>query len=842
MTLTKRLILAFVLSALGPLTSFAAHIKGKVTDENGNPLEFVAVSIVGTTSGTVTNAQGEYNLNLKAGTYTLQCYMIGYKTEANTITVEGEKKYRWDVVMKVDGQLLNSIVISANRKDLIRRLIRGASDQREYFEQKRATYSSDGYLKTSLLHEQVYRDTTDTVSKTPVYLTKKYVEEMSESTFKRIQVNQELKLEITGFRNFEAIQRDRFSYGSVSFTYGDLDLVGDRDRYENPYILHSTSAFNQFSLAENTIKLPELCDKPIVSPIASTALLSYKYDIVDIDTLNNERFYKLSLQPIFKQEALFSGYIWIQDTTFVVGKIDLELSDEAMPFFKEFSWKEEFTEVAPDVWMSYERNLKTLVNEKKDSFTGTNELKFSNYAFDNIALPNINKNEDLKYTEKAFDQDSVFWTANSLNPFSSFELKYIHENDSLQKVYDNPELQAERDSAYNHVSFWDVTLNGIAWRNREKGTTYFINPLTMQMVFYGIGGYRQRFGGNFTKLFENDFLLETDGFIDYGFNNKDVRGRLGVGLTYNPKKFVRTFVRVGDSYERINGYASLGSVFSRSNYVRAKSFSIAQRMEVVNGIYAELTLDYSDQNPIKDMVMDQWSTDLFGEVNKPIDFQRYTKVELRLDMQIRFQQSYYYKRNRKVVTGYKYPELKVTYRKGIPSIFGSSVNFDFFEIAAADEYQTARLGSGNWGIQAGTFLNKKSLRIVEYKYFRGSDAGFFSDPTKSFQLLGQTLNTADAYYRANYIHHFNGMLLNKIPLIKRLQLYESAGAGYLAIPSQNFFHQEYFVGLEHNLRIKRQLFRVGLFAVTADSTVSKAQITYKFGISFWNSYTKKWSF
>jgi len=842
MVLRLSLFLSLLLSLFSASFSWGAHIKGKVVDENGKPLEFVVIAVVGTPIGTVTNAQGEYSLTLKAGTYTLQGYMIGYQTETNTITLEGEKKYRWDFTMKVDGQVLNSVVISANRKDLIRRLVRGASDQRDFYEGFRSTYSSDGYLKTSLLNEEMYKDTTDSNATETVFKTRFDVEEMSEATFKRIQVNNELKLEIDGYRNFRAEQRDRFSYGSVSFTYGDLDLVGDRDRYENPYILHSTSAFNQFNLSENTVKLPELCEKPIVSPISSTALLSYKFDIVDIDTLHNERFFKLSVEPIFKQEALFKGYIWIQDTTFVVGKVSLQLSDEAMPFFKDFQWEEEFIEVAPNTWMSYERKLRTVVNERRNSYTGINELQFSNYAFDNIVLPPISKNEDLKFTEKAFDQDSVFWENHSLKPFSNYELKYIHTNDSLQKVYDSPVLQAERDSAYNHISFWDVVLDGIAWRNREKGTTYYINPLTMQMVFYGIGGYRQRFGGNFSKLFDNDFLLETEGFIDYGFANSDVRGRGGVGLTYNPKKFVRTFIRMGDSYERINGYASLGSVFSRSNYVRAKSFSIAQRMEVVNGIYAELTFDYSDQIPIKDMIMDKWSTDLFGAVNNPIDFQRYTKVELKLDLQIRFQQSYYYKRKRKIVTGYKYPELKITYRKGIPSLFGSSVNFDFFEIAAADDYQTARLGSGNWGIQAGTFFNKSSLRIVEYKYFRGSDAGFFSDPTKSFQLLGPTLNTADAYYRANYIHHFNGMLLNKIPLISRLHLYESAGAGYLAIPSQHFFHQEYFVGLEHNLRIKRQLFRVGIFAVTADSTMTKAQLAYKFGISFWNSYTKKWSF
>jgi hypothetical protein len=86
------------------------------------------------------------------------------------------------------------------------------------------------------------------------------------------------------------------------------------------------------------------------------------------------------------------------------------------------------------------------------------------------------------------------------------------------------------------------------------------------------------------------------------------------------------------------------------------------------------------------------------------------------------------------------------------------------------------------------------------------------------------------------------MFFNKIPLLNRLKLNELAGSAFIAIPSENYIHQEIFVGIQKQIRIKEQLFRLGVFAVTSDSNVGKANYTLKFGISFWNTYTKKWSY
>ncbi|MES2731131.1 MAG: TonB-dependent receptor [Bacteroidota bacterium] len=82
-------------------------IKGKVTDEEGVGLPGVSIVIKGTTTGTATDANGAYSLNVPDGATTLVFSFIGYLTQEVAIN----QQTTIDISLKSDVKALSEIVV-----------------------------------------------------------------------------------------------------------------------------------------------------------------------------------------------------------------------------------------------------------------------------------------------------------------------------------------------------------------------------------------------------------------------------------------------------------------------------------------------------------------------------------------------------------------------------------------------------------------------------------------------------------------------------------------------------------------------------------------------------------
>lgn len=82
----QKLLLGLLM--LFTLTSIAQQrtVTGVVTDDKGVPLSGVSVSIKGTTTGTITSADGAFSLNVPANSNTLVVSNIGYESKDVDIT------------------------------------------------------------------------------------------------------------------------------------------------------------------------------------------------------------------------------------------------------------------------------------------------------------------------------------------------------------------------------------------------------------------------------------------------------------------------------------------------------------------------------------------------------------------------------------------------------------------------------------------------------------------------------------------------------------------------------------------------------------------------------------
>ncbi len=117
-TITLRLpLVLFILSLFISTEVFAqtGKIVGRVTDkELAEELIGASVAVVGTTTGALTDLDGNFSISLKPGTYSLRISYIGYQSKTiKGIEVKPGKASRHDVEMATEGVQAQEIVVEA---------------------------------------------------------------------------------------------------------------------------------------------------------------------------------------------------------------------------------------------------------------------------------------------------------------------------------------------------------------------------------------------------------------------------------------------------------------------------------------------------------------------------------------------------------------------------------------------------------------------------------------------------------------------------------------------------------------------------------------------------------
>lgn len=858
----------FLISTLAP----AQSLQGAIYDQNGQPVPGANIYIKNSGIGAASDVNGHYQIDLKPGKQTVVIRMMGFETVEKDVSACERKQLILDTTLSSSALQLGEAIISSNTRNLGKSIMHNVRTNRKKYLDATNHLQYSIYYRTALLNVEpkLLKDSIEAVKSDSLtkilqgedtLLAKRkknknifgklfsdttmisYIAELNETyAIVSSEGSAHYKEQVTAEKDYKIKMPIQYINVSVSDNPDGLQIDNMQDNYQNPYIFINNAASADFNFYLPQIRNNSLCEEPILSPLSATSALNYVFDYGGVIIIDSVKYYIINVTPLFSGDALYRGNIVVQDSTWALHSVNLSINPGALLFCKEFTINQTYKQISKGLYVPANTTFTYIMKEGKRIIHGSTNLINSNYIIPESFPNNTFNNEVKQYSTDAFDKDSVWWRTNRPIALNADEKKYDRKIDSLNKYYNSEEYMFKIDSMRNHVDFWNVVYKGVIFSSRKNQLVTYLNPLLMQFNIFGIGGYRHRLGGNIAKRFKNEYLLETEEMIDYGFQNNDVRGKVGLGLTYYPKRFVRTFVRFGDYYEMVNNNPSITSVFSRSNYARTQQLSISQRMEVINGLFAELTFIYSNQTSISNLKQDKWSDKIFGKLNTPINFEKYTKSELQLEMKYRINQKFVMKGKRKILMGSNWPDISFKYRKGIPQLFGSEVSFDYLELGVNGDMKLARLGSLGWQIQAGSFVNKNNLRMLEYKYFRGSDFFFFSNPLNSFQLLGPTISSSSSFVRGNYMHHFEGLAFNKIPFFNKLRLSPAVGSGFMLMDENNFRHIEFFAGIERVIRIRRQLFRLGLFAVTADNTLSKPTLTWKFGISTYDNFKRKWSY
>jgi hypothetical protein len=830
----KPILLLLVLLISSQLQAYQLH--GHIKDQAGEPLSDVSVYLNNSTYGTVTDLKGNYILELKPGTYTVKFEFIGFVSKNIEVNIIGQN-VRLNLRLNEDSKYLETVLVKGSSKDPAYGIVAKAVARREENWKRPKSYSSAVYIKASLENENISDSADEQV------ITKKNVNLVESWSIKYFKAPGQIKEVKKAYKDLtEKVVAD-----GQSVNVG-VNLDQNRRRGSaiqmNKYLFYTYVDQGNFDFYGNQLTLATLGDRPFVSPLSKFNTISYRFKFIESFLEGEHIIYKIRVIPKNAAGNLFRGIIYIEDESYALKAVDLEINSIALNFYNSFKVIQNYGRDSTGRWEIVRQEFLYHTKQgRKNKKIGKTTVLYTDFKYGIALSDKFMRRGVVTYEDDAYDKDSSYWSDIRPIGLKRIEQKFIRHQDSIENHLKSDAYLSKRDSIFNQFSWINIGFTGFGHRNYKKKQGILFNPLISSIRPLSVGGYRQAVGGNFYKTFEDETRLTVNYEVNYGINNKDLKGFVHPTYLYNPKKQSRFGVRLGNYYEMINDYQSIESIFSRSNYAQKILYGLTYRTEIVNGLYVNTELSFAEYRSISDILLSEWSDSIFGNQNRPIEFDDYRDVLVDIELEFVPFQKYIMKPKKKEVIGSDYPSLILHYRKGVKPLLNSSVDYDFLEFQIWDRIDFKTFGNSRYHLYVGSFLNNRDIRVMDEKFFRRSDRIFFSNPLRSFQLLGSIEPTTDNFFQGHYLHHFNGSIMNKIPYIKYLNLKAVAGSGLLLIDgADRYQHGEAYVGLERVIRIRHQLIKLSGFYVQSISSENSWDSTFKFGIDFYNSFTRLWSY
>ena len=796
-------------------------VSGKITNNKLEPLALVSVQVKGSVKGTVSKEDGTYELQLEEGTYDIAFSMLGYKTYLINLVVT--KDYVQNIILETDdAKNLSEVIVKGKIKDKSEEIIRNVIKRKDDILAEAGAYSCTVYIKA----------TQEDSSQRKIKTKKKPVDSL------KIDPNKDLY----GMSMAEISLR--YDHENDNNVKEERTGVTKRGNPEALFYLSLTEG--DFNLYNNLIKSRVLSQVPFLSPVSYSGLAAYRYKMINSKQENGKKIYTISVKPRQLSNVTIEGELTILDSAWVILSAHFTLPGYHIPEYDHFEIDQQYNYVNNKAWMITRQQFIYYSKTGKGKLSGETIASYKDFEF-NKSFPKKYFGTEVSATAlEAYKRDSSFWLQTRTEPLTSKEIRFIYYKDSLLRVTTSKPYLDSLDSLTNRVTWKKILIFGQTRFNREKKRTWNLPPLADVFDPFQFGGARLRVTLGYNRTFESRKNIFAFGSLSYGFRNHDVNGNISVTHMYNP--FNRGFINL--SVQRDFQYIYAGdawiNMLRRNNFYLNQGFAINHGIEIANGLMlytnGEIAFRRSLKNYKTGTTIDELFPDTFDN-DTAIAFDPYNAVYGTIKLQYTPHQRYIREPREKIILGSKWPTFYVSLRKGIPGVFKSKVDFSYLEFGIEQELKLGVTGISKYSIRSGSFLSQKDLRLVDYKFQRQGDPLLFMNPQEAFQSLDSTFPVFRRFYQAHYLHEFNGAILNKIPFLKKLQLREVAGGGFLYAHERDLRYIEAFAGVERVIKWPFNplyKFKIGVYVVGSAANQFRNPVQFKIGFMSWDRNRNRW--
>jgi len=748
----KKIILIAVL-VLSTITSFSqTTVKGKISDaETGEALPYITVYFNGTTVGTTTDFEGFYELTSAQDVDSVVAKSVGYKRNAKKI----QRGITQEIfmAMETNSNTLTEFVVKPG-VNKAHRIIRNAQDNRKKYNiEKLDQYEYESFTKIQIAVDNI----TEKFKKRKLY-------KSMESLFDTISSLKADSNAIPVLPVFVSETLSDFYYNKSPFRTKEIikaTRVKGVGVGEDSYVAQVLgSSFQQYNFYENNLYL---FDKDFISPISGLSMNYYFYNLVDSMDIDGKKTYKIRVWPKNKKDLVFTGHIWIQDTTFALKQVALEISKEAnINFIEKIKIQQEMIEVEKDSWLPVKTRVLIDVAEISNNTLGMIGTYYTSTKNQKVSIKHDPKffEQKVDVKEDAFDKSDIFWDTARHEQLSASDIKIFNlvdsfKNQPLVRTYvDVVEIIAEgykpiakgklEVGPYVTLAAWNP-LEGVRLRAGLRTTEALLKNSQLEgFVAYGFLDEKIKYGFNATKV------LDRKHWTRVGFGFKEDVDLLGV--TDNP--FITSSL-----FKALNTFGSY-----RLNYTF--EYKVWAEREIIKGVTLRANVRHNDYQFVTRPEYDRFNFAFYENPYSKIISNKFSITTINLESRISLKQQFVFRHvDRYNFGNLKQPVFTINYTKGLDNVLGGEYNFDKVMFKIWQYNSWGNYGNFEYTVQAGKTFGTIPYPILEVA--RGNQA--FVSTYYGYNLMRIFEFVSDQYVSVQYEHNDNGILFNRIPLIKKFK-------------------------------------------------------------------------
>ena len=741
-------------SALGQRTV----ISGKVTDaRTGDPIPFANIVITGTTAGTTTDFSGQYQLVTDQKTDSITASYLGYGPRTKPV-VPGNNIVNFQLSESI--QDLEEMVFMAEENPAFAIIRNVVGNKHRNDKRSLDAYQYESYTKIEVDLDNLtdkFRDrkivkkikhVIDSVDQIagedgqailPLFIS----ESISDFYFRN---NPELKKEI--------IKKTKIS--GVGIENGTLvsQVIG--------------STFQEYNFYQNWLKV---WNKEFLSPVADGWQGYYEVYLMDSLFIEGHFCYRIDVLPKRAGDLAFNGSIWVTKEDYALKQVDLWVNQASnLNFIEKLRIHQELEPTVAGPWIPVRTRVLTdfqLMGEFgfKNQTTGVLAKFFISNRDIVVNQPHPSRfyDQKIEMLEDVRRPDNQFWEKNRHAPLSTTEQNIMVMIDTMKQI---PPVKRATDL---------ITYIGSGYV--ELGLKFDAGPYPLFYAHNNIEGNRFRFGGRTSIEFSDKWVL--NGYLAYGTTDENFKYGAGVDyiLSRSPWTEIgvystRDIQQIGLTFDDV--YSDLRLIafetfFRNIDYETPYSLRenrLQFKKEFHRGLNQKIILRSRQYQPINLDSTFNYAYKIDPESAESELQQDFETTEITLETRYGRDERWIQNDNERQSLGpVSAPIITFRYTLGLKDVLGGDFNYHKVALNVSKSLKMGFLGVSDLSLTGSKIFGQVPSLLLSGHL--GNESPYYVAIT--YNTMGFSEFVSDTYASLNYQHHFEGLLLNRIPLFKKLK-------------------------------------------------------------------------